>query len=74
MQSIEQIAKYAYDMNMYHENLGARRLHEITEKIIEDLSFNCPDYSGQVVTIDANYVVQKMKDLSQKIDLTKFLI
>jgi ATP-dependent HslUV protease ATP-binding subunit HslU len=44
-------------MNMYHENLGARRLHEITEKIIEDLSFNCPDYSGQVVTIDANYVV-----------------
>jgi len=56
------------------ENIGARRLHTVIEKILEDLNFNVEDYSGQRVVIDEDMVKSRLKDLLDKTDLSKFIL
>ncbi len=61
-------------MNTFTENLGARRLHSIIEKVVEDISFKAPDYKDQEFVIDRPYVKEKLKSEVKSIDLKKFLI
>jgi ATP-dependent HslUV protease ATP-binding subunit HslU len=61
-------------MNTFTENLGARRLHSIIEKVVEDISFKAPDYKDQQFVIDRPYVKEKLKSEVKSIDLKKFLI
>ena len=70
---IEQIAKIAFEVNETTENIGARRLHTVLEKLLEDLSYEA-DGSGQSVTVDAAMVNERLGDLAGNEDLSRFIL
>eukprot|EP01035_Chromulina_nebulosa_P020116 gene20116-26121_t len=72
--AIKEIAKVAYETNVTVENIGARRLHTVIEKIVEEISFNAPDKAGEEYIIDAQYVQTKVKALLQNADLRRFIL
>lgn len=72
--AIEAIADLAADINRSVENIGARRLHTVMEKMLEEISFTATDRSGETVTIDAPYVQKHVGDLAKKGDLSKFIL
>lgn len=72
--SIEEIATMAFLMNEQTENIGARRLHTIMEKLLEDISFNLPDQSVEHITIDSDYVKEKFVEKIHEEDLEKFIL
>lgn len=72
--AISDIATLAADVNRDVENIGARRLHTIMEKLLEDLSFQAPDRSGDKITITKKDVQDKVGHLAQNIDLSKFIL
>ncbi|PMP76722.1 MAG: HslU--HslV peptidase ATPase subunit [Sulfurihydrogenibium sp.] len=72
--AIEEIAKIAEEVNEKTENIGARRLHTILEKIMEDYSFNAPDLKGQKVVIDAKIVREKLGDIVSSEDLSRYIL
>ena len=72
--SIEKIADLATDINREVENIGARRLHTILEKLLEDVSFNASDDSSKKLSIDAKYVAKTLNGLAQNRDLSKFIL
>jgi ATP-dependent HslUV protease ATP-binding subunit HslU len=71
---IEAIASIAAEVNASVENIGARRLHTVMERVLDDISFAATDRSGEVVEIDAGYVRSRLADLSKNIDLSKFIL
>ena len=72
---IKEIASFAFKMNEEVENIGARRLHTLIEKIVEDISFDAPEMkSGTKVKIDKKYVLEHIGNLNQKIDINKFIL
>jgi ATP-dependent HslUV protease ATP-binding subunit HslU len=72
--SIEAIAELATEINSNVENIGARRLHTILEKLMEELSYNAPDMKGEKVVIDAKYVAEKLADSTRSMDISKFIL
>jgi ATP-dependent HslUV protease ATP-binding subunit HslU len=72
--AIEALASYAFQVNQNTQNIGARRLYTIMERMLEDLSFTAPEVKGQSITIDATYVRQRLETLSQDEDLSKFIL
>ncbi len=72
--AIEAIAGLAADVNRDVENIGARRLHTIMEKLVEDISFKAPDMSGQTIEISADDVHNKVGHLAKNADLSKFIL
>lgn len=72
--AILEIATLAAEVNQSVENIGARRLHTIIEKLMEDISFKAPDLSGQTITIDSAQVRDKVSDLAHNADLSKFIL
>jgi ATP-dependent HslUV protease ATP-binding subunit HslU len=72
--AVESLADYAADINDRLENIGARRLHTVIEKVVEDISFNAPDLAGAKVTIDRTYVDKCLKDLAGDQDLSKYIL
>ncbi len=71
----KEISKIAHDINGEVENIGARRLHTLMEKILEEVSFNACDMKGQIIKIDAKYVQKHLGDLADaKNDLSKFIL
>jgi len=71
---IEEIAKIAEEANTKAENIGARRLHTVLEKLLEDLSFNAPEMKGQKVVIDREYVRSKLEGIIEDEDLTRYIL
>ena len=71
---ISEIAAIAEYANQELENIGARRLYTVLEKILSDLSFVAPDRSGTVVTIDKNYVSENLGDTLQSKDLSRYIL
>ena len=71
---IETIAKLATEINSSIENIGARRLHTIIEKVLDEISFTATDRTGEKVIIDNNYVVKNLGELTQDMDLSKFIL
>jgi ATP-dependent HslUV protease ATP-binding subunit HslU len=71
---IESLADIAFDVNRTTQNIGARRLHTILERVIEDISYEGPDLEPKRVAIDANYVRTKIGAILQKEDLSKFIL
>ena len=61
-------------MNAGVENIGARRLHTILEKLLDEVSFTATDRSGDEVTIDADYVKKQVGELASNADLSKFIL
>lgn len=71
---IEAIASIAADVNASVENIGARRLHTVMERVLDEISFAATDRSGQVIEITADYVQSRIGDLSKNVDLSKFIL
>lgn len=70
----ERIAEYGYRTNQTTQNIGARRLYTILERLLEDLNFNAPDLRDQSITIDAKYVDDSLQHICQDEDLSKFIL
>lgn len=72
--AIRSIAEIAAEVNQSMENIGARRLHTIMEKLLEDLSYTAAERSGETVTVDAKMVRNSLKDILEDQDLSKFIL
>ena len=73
-EAIDALAKLAAEVNRTVENIGARRLQTVMERLLEDISFNASDRSGETVKIDADYVRENVADLAKDADLSKFIL
>ncbi len=71
---IDMLAKISAEVNSSVENIGARRLHTIIEKVLDDISFNATDKAGETVTVDESYVKEHLGNLVKDTDLTKFIL
>lgn len=71
---IEAIADIAHQVNQTTQNIGARRLHTILERLLEDISFEAPDVKKKSLTVDGDYVRTKLQDITQNEDLSKFIL
>ncbi|CCW36524.1 ATP-dependent protease HslVU, ATPase subunit [Chthonomonas calidirosea] len=72
--AIAEIAKMAAEVNRRSENIGARRLHTIMERVLEDISFRAPDLPEKQITIDAAYVRERLMDIVQNEDLSRYIL
>jgi ATP-dependent HslUV protease ATP-binding subunit HslU len=71
---IDMLAKISAEVNSSVENIGARRLHTIIEKVLDDISFNATDRAGDTVTVDQKYVNDNLGNLVKDTDLSKFIL
>jgi len=71
---IDMLAKISAEVNSSVENIGARRLHTIIEKVLDDISFNATDKAGETITIDKRYVNENLGNLVKDTDLSKFIL
>jgi ATP-dependent HslUV protease ATP-binding subunit HslU len=71
--AIEQLAAYAMKVNEQTENIGARRLHTVLERVLEDISFDAPETTGSVV-IDGAYVRARLADVVENADLSGYIL
>lgn len=71
---IAAIAKIAWEINEKTENIGARRLHTVLEKTLENISFNASDLNNITLTIDEDYVLEQLQHISQNEDLSRFIL
>jgi ATP-dependent HslUV protease ATP-binding subunit HslU len=72
--AIDSLAGIAVDLNASVENIGARRLQTVMERVLDDISFEAPDRSGSSLTIDADYVARNVGDLAKNTDLSRFIL
>ena len=72
--AIAEIADLAAEINQGVENIGARRLHTVMEKLLEDVSYSASERSGEVLSIDAAYVREQVSDLARNADVSKFIL
>jgi ATP-dependent HslUV protease ATP-binding subunit HslU len=73
-ESIEEMAKIAYEINERTENIGARRLYTVVEKVLEDISFSAPDIAPTKVVITPEYVREKLENIVSDVELVKFIL
>jgi len=73
-EAIDEIAQVAVDLNASVENIGARRLQTVMERILDEISFNAPDKSGETIEITAGHVRENIGELSKNVDLSKFIL
>ncbi|PWG63420.1 ATP-dependent protease ATPase subunit HslU [Sediminicurvatus halobius] len=71
---LQRIAEVAWQVNERTENIGARRLHTVLERLLEQLSYNAPERDGETVTIDAAYVDEHLSGLAQDEDLSRYIL
>ena len=72
--AIDEIARMSYLINQSEENIGARRLHTVMEKLLEEISFHAEDLCGQTITVDRAFVQQNLTDMIRKTDLHKYIL
>lgn len=72
--ALDRMSFIAEDVNARAENIGARRLHTIMEKVLSDISFEADEHSGETITIDAAYVDSKLTDVVQSEDLSRYIL
>jgi ATP-dependent HslUV protease ATP-binding subunit HslU len=73
-EGIKRLAEIAFSVNNKTENIGARRLHTVMERLLEEISYDAPKYSGKTIEIDATYVDERLQDLSQSEDLARYVL
>jgi len=71
---VKALAEIAAEVNRSVENIGARRLHTVLERVFEELSFAAPDRGGQSVTVDRGYVESRLSDLAKSADLSRYVL
>ena len=73
-EALAEVANFAFKVNEGTENIGARRLHTIMEKVLDEISFEAPDMKEKQVTIDADYVRNKLTDIVKDQDLSRYIL
>jgi len=73
-EALEEIAEYAYRVNKSTQNIGARRLHTVMERLLEEISFEAPELPDKHVRIDADYVRAKLERISRDEDLSRYIL
>ena len=73
-ESLDEIAHFAFRVNESTENIGARRLHTIMERVLDELSFDAPEKKGQQITVDADYVRKMLTDIVKDQDLSRYIL
>ncbi|MGH1462255.1 MAG: HslU--HslV peptidase ATPase subunit [Neptuniibacter sp.] len=73
-EGISRVAELAFEVNESTENIGARRLHTMMERLLEELSFSASDCNGQTITVDKPFVDQQLSELSQDEDLSHYIL
>jgi ATP-dependent HslUV protease ATP-binding subunit HslU len=73
-EALDEIAHFAFRVNESTENIGARRLHTIMERVLDELSFDAPEKKGQSVTVDADYVRKMLTDIVKDQDLSRYIL
>jgi len=71
---IARIAEISWEVNERTENIGARRLHTVLERLLEAISFEAPEHTGQTVTVDATYVERQLGEVAQDEDLSRYIL
>jgi len=71
---VERVAEVAFDVNERSENIGARRLHTVVERLLEEISFDAPDKAGQNLVIDREYVDKSLGELVEDEDLSRYIL
>jgi ATP-dependent HslUV protease ATP-binding subunit HslU len=71
---IKALAKLAADVHQAVENIGARRLYTVMERVFEELSFTAPDKSGQSVKVDAAFVDENLGELTKSTDVSRYVL
>ncbi|MGB5883765.1 MAG: HslU--HslV peptidase ATPase subunit, partial [Desulfobulbales bacterium] len=69
-----EMASLAAEVNQKTEDIGARRLHTVLEKILEDLSFQAPNVENKTFTVTADYVREQLSDIARDEDLSRFIL
>lgn len=72
--AVDKLASLATEINRSVENIGARRLHTVLERLLDEISFTASDRSGETIRIDAAYVEERVGDLARNVDLSKFIL
>ena len=72
--AIRRLAEIAWQVNEKTENIGARRLYTVMERLLEDVSFNAAKHTGETVVVDAAFVDERLKDLAQSEDLARYVL
>jgi ATP-dependent HslUV protease ATP-binding subunit HslU len=72
--AVERIADFATQVNERTENIGARRLHTVMEKLLDEISFEGPDLVDKIVTIDDAYVTRMLADIVKNEDLSRYIL
>jgi ATP-dependent HslUV protease ATP-binding subunit HslU len=73
-EALQEIAQFSFRVNENTENIGARRLHTIMERVLDELSFDAPEKKGQQVTVDADYVRKMLTDIVKDQDLSRYIL
>jgi ATP-dependent HslUV protease ATP-binding subunit HslU len=72
--ALDEIASFAFRVNEATENIGARRLHTIMERVLDEISFNAPDITEKTVVVDAAYVNKMLSDIVKDQDLSRYIL
>ena len=72
--ALREVARIAYQLNQKMENIGARRLHTVVEKLLQDISFNAPRMKGEKITIDREYVARQLSEILRDEDVTRYIL
>jgi len=72
--AVQEIAQIASDVNERMENIGARRLHTILERLLDEVSFSAPEIHGKEVAIDAEYVRERLSPILKDEDLSRYIL
>jgi ATP-dependent HslUV protease ATP-binding subunit HslU len=73
-ESLDEVARFAFRVNEGTENIGARRLHTIMERVLDEISFEAPEKKGQQITVDAQYVGKMLNDIVKDQDLSRYIL
>ncbi|MGE5734034.1 MAG: ATP-dependent protease ATPase subunit HslU [Acidobacteriota bacterium] len=73
-ESLDEVARFAFRVNEGTENIGARRLHTIMERVLDEISFEAPEKKGQQITVDGDYVRRMLTDIVKDQDLSRYIL
>jgi ATP-dependent HslUV protease ATP-binding subunit HslU len=73
-EALEEVARFAFRVNEGTENIGARRLHTIMERVLDEISFEAPEKKGQTFAVDAAYVQKMLSEIVKDQDLSRYIL
>jgi ATP-dependent HslUV protease ATP-binding subunit HslU len=73
-EALEEVARFAFRVNESTENIGARRLHTIMERVLDEISFEAPEMKQREITVDADYVRKMLADIVKDQDLSRYIL